>query len=50
MLTNQKIFFQSPDANFFYGHKKSKIQDLIDPFEKRTFINVQNRFLETTLG
>jgi hypothetical protein len=50
MLTKLKIFFQSPDANFFYGHKFSEIQDLVDPFEKWTFINVQNRFSENSLG
>jgi hypothetical protein len=27
MLTNWKTFFQTRDANFFYGHKKRKVQD-----------------------
>ena len=50
MLTKQELFFWSPDANFFYGHKKSKFQDFNRPFQKWTFINVQNQFPNSLLG
>jgi hypothetical protein len=50
MLTKRKLFFWSPDANFFYGHKKTNFQDFNRPFQKWTFINVQIRFPENSLG
>ncbi len=50
MLTNRKLFFWLPDANFFYGHKNIKNPRPISQTRKWTFINVQNRFSENSLG
>jgi hypothetical protein len=50
MLTKLKIYFWTPDANFFYGHKYFVFPRLCRYFQKWTFINVQNRFSETLLG
>ena len=50
MLTNRKLFFWSPDANFFYGHKNIKNPRPFRLTQKWTFINVQNRFSENSLG
>jgi hypothetical protein len=50
MLTNLKLFFWSPDANFFYGHKIFKIPRSFSKTQKWTFINVQKRFSDFTFG
>ncbi len=43
MLTKFKLFFLSPDHNFFYGLTFGSFQKSPCTFRKWTFINVQNR-------
>jgi hypothetical protein len=50
MLTKLELFFWSPDAKNFYGHKIFVFPRLCKYFHFWTFINVQNRFSETLLG
>ena len=50
MLTNRKLFFWLPDANFFYGHKNIKNPRPFSKTQKWTFINVQKRFSDFTFG
>ncbi len=56
IVTILKLFFLSPDAKKFYGHKflkksgKNVFPKSVSYIQKWTFINVQNRFPFLTFG